>query len=849
MLPAKRHCSRFVQRGYQILNSTNSNALRDASSQHRIPMFGILGNQESPLMTQASSATSVPNVDAVIASQRLAAVQLELQKELSAIKNTPHGVSRDVVDRIIQFLEFSEIQFTPQQAAALTAINTPLTVSVAPAAPPIAPSPHESIAQPRMDPQAVQLRLNSLSQAVRTQSRRLRRSHKTLSQSTLVLLCQLLETAERQPKVGNAMKRDFTPRDLFAVKLNNQIVRQGHNARQKILALGDNAWRTEKSKAVLTSLINDYDHLLVMNRSRLDHINIATMLMKVMQTGGTCGWSLNILPTHNQFIGKLLSQGSKCFHQLDPGAAAYVIWSMGKLGKRIRSVTAARLDITKVVGMCVGRLREGVDWLSPRQLEACLRGLALLQHTRCREVLGPVVKRLDERTQEFTIEQVLSLYWAVVKLGGRCTQELERFVMSDILKFDEVSPQHISLLTWCLAKVGSSSVGQCLPQIVETVSSRRDQFGPLYSGKVLWALSLFAYHPGDEFILWVGQLMSSHGTRISPEIIGVSLNSFVNLNTLPEGFEKAMKHHFIAMNDRYEVPDICDMLWCLSIMGKLDQSLLDMARKRLQDIPFEILEQRNIVKMAQVLILLRQIPPPNLTVGNLLAPEVEERCLLVWKGIQERKQLFSEVASALTLLESMGYATEEKVLLEEIPMLVSTATKQPENGAEGGGDKYVVDLLFLTHKHGITGMEITVPAKYRWRYQVLESLGFGKICVDVEDWGKLSTDEEKKEYLALNTYPHGTTPRIQSVKTQAKDSTDSGGGATTTTTTGTAHTRTFESRDIAEKPDDKDNVWEKEGDWDGVHGMHGDDGEDQDQDQNDQDDDAYDTTTDEDVSY
>lgn len=59
-------------------------------------------------------------MDIAIASQRLGAIQLELEREVARKKEPGHlPISEQIVDQVQQLVKFTENQFTPEQLAAM----------------------------------------------------------------------------------------------------------------------------------------------------------------------------------------------------------------------------------------------------------------------------------------------------------------------------------------------------------------------------------------------------------------------------------------------------------------------------------------------------------------------------------------------------------------------------------------------------------------------------------------------------------------------------------------------------------------------------------------------------------
>lgn len=148
----------------------------------------------------------------------------------------------------------------------------------------------------------------------------------------------------------------------------------------------------------------------------------------------------------------------------------------------------------------------------------------------------------------------------------------------------------------------------------------------------------------------------------------------------------------------------------------------------------------------------------GLDFSDIISNDVMDQCLATWRGIQERKVIFDEVHGVLDMLTSMGFITNPVVDLDDVPLRVSTALKPATDEREE--EKYVVELLLVPRRHWIKGKELAIGTSIKWRHQICAALGFGVVCLEATYFKQLST-EESKEYIELNTYPHGTIPQFR----------------------------------------------------------------------------------------
>lgn len=319
-----------------------------------------------------------------------------------------------------------------------------------------------------------------------------------------------------------------------AIRINRQMVSMASIAASKIEALGQKSVRSHESKAIFNDLIVKFETRMNADQHHLDHINYATMLVKIVQVGSQCAWLQVLVKQHPQFVRKLIIKGAATFRDIGSSGACYALWALGKLGRLIWALASVRVDLNKLLAILVAKVSENPHKLLPIQLEASLRGLSALRYNNSAVLRSHALQRLGESQYTFTDQQAISIVRSAIILGSNCRVQMRQ--ISEQINFSTLTPQNISFYAWCAMKVGGDPVVHRFPQLVEEVCARRTKFGALFAGKILSALASYSYFPGAEFLNWVGSVFALRMHVLSPELLGSATNAFCNLNYMPEEF-------------------------------------------------------------------------------------------------------------------------------------------------------------------------------------------------------------------------------------------------------------------------------------------------------------------------
>ncbi|GMH41949.1 hypothetical protein BSKO_09868 [Bryopsis sp. KO-2023] len=581
------------------------------------------------------------------------------------------------------------------------------------------------------------------------------------------------DQSERQGQAGATVNTLPSPAGREAsAKLNETIQNLYASSRGEMEKLESGSPLNDCHR-IVGGLLSAYKEILEQNASVLNATNISTMLHRTATIVGSKSLQAWTIREHTDFLKALAGEVSRRLGLFDPQGYATVVWSFGKLGPGMRSLDVGVKSFDRLMEDLMEVSRRDLTRFTLNDSMNIVLGLAELgtsQHSSWAFLRG-LSRVLSSKASALGPGDIAALLWAFAKLKyTQCGELVSR--MCDIAEhqMDQFDPAMLGSFLRGLVIVEHNGTPTMMKAALAEIERRIDEYDLQTMSKVVWALLLLSYHPGEVIMNRLGDLFCSQPENLTHQIVTATILALAHCGEPHHSAIDAAKAHFMDHISNYRSSDICKFLWSLSMLDALDSDLL----KAVEGSSFEGLSPHQYGvegrrQLCQILIswrILNNQPPPG-----FVTRELEEGCYSAWRAVQRTKTTFGLVPEVLEFLKKADFECRSPLLIEKIPLSVTSAVR--EKTATHEELKLILEVA--TRAQNYHNRPSLQKPRQRWRQRILEALGWTVIRIPVDQWNKQMSQDAKAGFLrkliyertsvAVDLSEFGGTPHVDDMTT------------------------------------------------------------------------------------
>lgn len=429
----------------------------------------------------------------------------------------------------------------------------------------------------------------------------------------------------------------------------------------------------------------------------------------------------------------------------DPQGYATIVWSFGKLGPQAKQISLGPDSFEQMMEGLLEAARQDLSRFNLNDSLNIVLGLAGLQLSQNTSggLLRGLSKILHHKVHQLPPNDLVALLWALGKLedmsNGDLVTKMCQAVEQNFKLFDIAA-----LCTFLRGLVAVSHQGTIalVTKAQHTMEQKIDDLDLNALSKGVWALLPLSVHPGSVLMGHLGDLLSSAPENLSPAVVTRTMVALTHKEVPHAAAVETAKAHFIENASQYTASDVTSLLWCLSMMDALDADVFDAAKAvQFKGLTPSQLSFENKRQLCQVLISWRILHGQSSP--DFMSFELEEACYDAWKATQRVRTTFGLVSEVMQILKSMDFTCRSPLLLDKIPMSVTSAVR----GGQPGEDDLKLVVEVGSRMHVYRNRLTLLKPRQRWRNQILHSVGWTVIRVPVTTWNGLPSHEARVTLL------------------------------------------------------------------------------------------------------
>lgn len=429
----------------------------------------------------------------------------------------------------------------------------------------------------------------------------------------------------------------------------------------------------------------------------------------------------------------------------DSQGYATVVWSFGKLGAHAKQINVENSTFEQMMEGLLAAAQQNLSKFSLNDSLNVVLGLAGLQLSAKASggLLRGLTKDFYYKVHQLHPNDLLALLWALGKLEGAYTSDLVGKMCAAVEKnFSQFDIAALCAFLKGLSSVSHRGTISLVNRAQFLMQQKADDFDLKTASKVVWTLLPLSVYPGSVLMNVLGDLLSSDQENLNPSTVTSTLAAMTHMDVPQPGAVEAAKEYFKQNSSQFTVSDAVRFLWSLSLMGALDSDIFTAAKvSALKDITPNQLSFEDKRQLCQLLISWRILNGQSS--HGLFSFDIEESCYEAWKASQRVRSTFGFVSEVMGVLKEMGFTCRSPLVLDKIPMTVTSAVK---TGQPGEDDlKLIIEVGSRTHTY--RNKSPLLKPQQRWRTKILETMGWTVIRIPVFTWNRSPGKESRISLL------------------------------------------------------------------------------------------------------
>lgn len=316
----------------------------------------------------------------------------------------------------------------------------------------------------------------------------------------------------------------------------------------------------------------------------MNQVNFATMLHRVASMVAETSHQTWLLQEHPNFVRSLLDQIIENWNLFDAHSYSSMMWSFGKLGPAMRSLTIRNRPYDVFVQDILERSRQHFSSMTDRDVLNLLLGVSYSGVSPV--ILKPFLRSFSKvvlmKCEEFRPRDLCCLSVCYSRLNFRQdTQLLDRICQIAENKIEAFTPTELSSFFRGMAFLEHLVPLSFRIKILEDLESRIEEYTLVDMIKVFHGMTLLSHYPEgpvlDQFF------KRFEATSDLSELDANTVSSFLTILAsvgLPrEDSINLCKRHFANHPALYSPSTVAKFLWSLCVLDQIDDPVLEAVEK------------------------------------------------------------------------------------------------------------------------------------------------------------------------------------------------------------------------------------------------------------------------------
>eukprot|EP00210_Caulerpa_lentillifera_P008302 g7922.t1 len=564
-------------------------------------------------------------------------------------------------------------------------------------------------------------------------------------------------STQKTEQIGPQIPQKLTYEEIQkSIRLNESILSVFAAASKELNALGPQP-RATMIKPILTGkpwLIKAYQQMLELHGEFMNQVNFATMLHRVATLVSEASHQFWLLQEHPEFVHSLLDKLEEIWDRFDGQTYPSIMWSFGKLGPAMRSLMIKNRPYDVFIQDMLERSRHHFSSMTERDILNLLLGVSYSGVSPV--ILKPFLRAFSKvvmmKCDALRPRDLCSLSVCCSRLNYRQDIALlDRICDATEAQIQSFTPNELASFVRGIAFLEHPMSLSLRTKIMEHLESKMDEYSLADMIRVFHGMILVSHYPEQKALdhlcyrfEHVSDLKELEANFVSSFLLVLASVGHQRIDSIT-----VCKRHFVENPTLYNPSTTTKFLWCLCVLDQLDDLVLKGVEKTtFVSLPVSqrTLEHRRT--LCKIFIYLRIIQKKDLP--QFVTRELEEACYSAWRAALRYQSPFGAIDEGFAILGDVGLDCKEALLLEKIPLRASTAILPAGQFGIEEDLKLVVEII--TRSQLFKNNDSVNSLQCRWRQMILEALDWKVIHIRVPEWNRISSQNQKAQYLSKSIY-------------------------------------------------------------------------------------------------
>lgn len=508
---------------------------------------------------------------------------------------------------------------------------------------------------------------------------------------------------------------------------------------------------SEQARSITEKLMQKFNGFMTNQTRRLTTWHFSSLFQRVALVASQGGVEEWIITEYGRFLVTLMKLLRPKVGELEARQISDLVWAFGKLGPEIFNATGVfmeinilendePIDVSSFFDLLLDRAVQIKYGFNSKDISSLAYGVASLP--ACHHDLNSVGELLDVcvlKMDEFADREIACLAWSMSKLGlNTKLNVLKPLVSQAEARVGGFRPQGFSMLIGSLAKLDVSGCDTLMAKLLDEIKFKggfkkfkHREIATLASG-----LAQLRYRPSEWIAGSIAQNTLDKLRSFRCGSVCILLRAFAVWGIEDSVLFSACRAKLVSSQKKMSIQDVVNSAWAFAILGVLDDEYMKFCVSYLEKVGVEAIKDSELRQFHQCTMELSLSGSAGSALSSI-PYDLEGASKDAWIEAQSTYQPSDEVKEALSLLESTGVQVKERRWLGDSMFCTSTIDIAPDV-------RYVIEMA--VPEDAFINAAASV-GKDRWREKALAALGYFRILINMEEWSKLTTKEDKLGYI------------------------------------------------------------------------------------------------------